>query len=68
MATISMEGWPDGNQDNVTQSFLLLADLNSFKMRKTFWYGEYSTCHGEVKFKNNIKLNQNLSLVQKRDL
>ena len=68
MATISMEGWPDGNQDNVTQSFLLLADLNGFKMRKTFWYGEYNTCHGEVKFKNKGKVNQSLSIVQKRDL
>ena len=33
----------------MTQRFDHLDQLNSFKMRKTFWQHEYKTCHGQVK-------------------
>ena len=32
-----------------TQTYQHLQDLNKFKMRKTFWAGNYSDCHGEVR-------------------
>ena len=43
MATVSMEG------DKVIQTFDNMEQLNKFKMRKTFWEGEYRDCHGKIK-------------------
>ena len=37
------------DRETETQSERGLEELNKFKMRKTFWAGEYRDCHGEVR-------------------
>jgi hypothetical protein len=33
---------------HISQEFDQMEQLNSFRMRKTFWHSEFKTCHGQV--------------------
>ena len=38
----------ENHNGEINQDFDQLEELNSFKMRKTFWREEYKTCQGQV--------------------
>jgi len=44
LATIQVD-----HKGHISQEFDQLDQLNSFKMRKTFWHQEFKTCHGQVR-------------------
>merc|ERR1719233_1236269 len=44
LATIQVD-----HKGHVSQDFDQMEQLNSFKMRKTFWHEEFKTCHGQVR-------------------
>ena len=49
LATVDRETYKEGGLVTQTLSEGRLAELNRFKMRATFWAGEYRECHGEVR-------------------
>lgn len=49
LATVHMETYEQQGRVVQTLSERHIEELNMFKMRATFWAGEYSDCQGEVR-------------------
>lgn len=43
LATVNVD-----HKGHISQDFDQLEQINSFRMRKTFWQAEFKTCHGQV--------------------
>jgi len=44
LATVNVD-----HKGHISQDFDQLEQINSFRMRKTFWQAEFKTCHGQVR-------------------